>query len=63
MATASWGGQPYCASNDPIALWQMVGLTDNTCPMNLATPIRDRFVTNNGCTQQTRRSRPHRHHS
>lgn len=39
--------------NDPIALWQMVGLTDNTCPMNLATPIRDRFVTNNGCTKQS----------
>jgi poly(3-hydroxybutyrate) depolymerase len=38
--------------NDPIALWQMVGLTDTTCPMNLATPIRDRFVKNNGCTPQ-----------
>ncbi|MES1175590.1 MAG: hypothetical protein ABUL62_14815 [Myxococcales bacterium] len=38
--------------NDPIALWQMVGLTDTTCPMNLATPIRDRFVKNNGCTAQ-----------
>ncbi len=39
--------------NDPIALWQMVGLTDTTCPMNLATPIRDRFVRNNGCTAQS----------
>jgi poly(3-hydroxybutyrate) depolymerase len=39
--------------NDPIALWQMVGLTDTTCPMNLATPIRDRFVKNNGCTAQS----------
>jgi poly(3-hydroxybutyrate) depolymerase len=38
--------------NDPIALWQMVGLTDTTCPMSLATPIRDRFVRNNGCTAQ-----------
>ena len=38
--------------NDPIALWQMVGLTDTTCGMNLATPIRDRFVKNNGCTVQ-----------
>jgi poly(3-hydroxybutyrate) depolymerase len=38
--------------NDPIALWQMVGLTDTTCGMNLATPIRDRFVKNNGCTAQ-----------
>lgn len=37
---------------DPIALWQMVGLTDTTCGMNLATPIRDRFVQNNGCTAQ-----------
>ena len=36
--------------NDPIALWQMVGLTDSTCPMSSATPIRDRFVKNNGCT-------------
>jgi len=39
--------------NDPIALWQMVGLTDTTCPMSMATPIRDRFVKNNGCTVQT----------
>ncbi len=38
--------------NDPIALWQMVGLEDTTCPMSLATPIRDRFVKNNGCTVQ-----------
>ncbi len=38
--------------NDPIALWQMVGLTDSTCPIGLATPIRDRFVKNNGCTPQ-----------
>ena len=39
--------------NDPIALWQTVGLTDTTCGMNLATPIRDRFVKNNGCTVQS----------
>jgi len=39
--------------NDPIALWQMVGLEDNTCGMDLATPIRDRFVKNNGCTAQS----------
>jgi poly(3-hydroxybutyrate) depolymerase len=38
--------------NDPIAYWQMVGLTDNTCPVSLATPLRDRFVKNNGCTAQ-----------
>ena len=38
---------------DPIALWQMVGLEDTTCPMSLATPIRDQFVTNNGCTPQS----------
>lgn len=38
--------------NDPIALWQMVGLEDNICPLGLATPIRDRFVRNNGCTPQ-----------
>jgi len=38
---------------DPIALWQMVGLEDTTCGMNLATPIRDRFVQNNGCAAQS----------
>jgi poly(3-hydroxybutyrate) depolymerase len=38
---------------DPIALWQMVGLEDTTCPMSLATPIRDQFVANNGCTPQS----------
>ncbi len=38
--------------NDPIALWQMVGLADNVCSMSMATPIRDRFVRNNGCTVQ-----------
>jgi poly(3-hydroxybutyrate) depolymerase len=38
--------------NDPIALWQMVGLEDNVCGMGLATPLRDRFVRNNGCTPQ-----------
>jgi uncharacterized repeat protein (TIGR02543 family) len=38
---------------DPIALWQMVGLEDNVCGMNLATPIRDRFVSNNHCTLQS----------
>ncbi|HVZ89259.1 MAG TPA: hydrolase [Polyangia bacterium] len=38
--------------NDPIALWQTEGLTDTTVPMSLATPIRDRFVKNNGCTSQ-----------
>jgi poly(3-hydroxybutyrate) depolymerase len=37
--------------NDPIALWQMVGLEDNTCGMGLATPLRDKFVKNNGCTK------------
>jgi poly(3-hydroxybutyrate) depolymerase len=39
--------------NDPIALWQVEGLTDTTVSMNLATPIRDRFVKNNGCMAQT----------
>jgi len=37
---------------DPIALWQTEGLTDTTVSMSLATPIRDRFVKNNGCTAQ-----------
>ena len=38
---------------NPIALWQKVGLTDTTCPMTLATPIRDQFVKNNGCSGWT----------
>jgi poly(3-hydroxybutyrate) depolymerase len=38
--------------NDPIALWQMVGLEDTVCGMGSATPIRDRFVKNNDCTVQ-----------
>jgi poly(3-hydroxybutyrate) depolymerase len=38
--------------NDPIALWQVEGLTDTTVGMSFATPIRDRFVKNNGCTVQ-----------
>lgn len=36
--------------NDPIAYWQMAGTTDNTCTINMATPMRDRFAKNNGCT-------------
>ena len=39
--------------NDPIALWQVQGLTDTTVGMSLATPIRDRFVKNNACTSQS----------
>jgi poly(3-hydroxybutyrate) depolymerase len=41
------------SGKDPIALWQKVGLTDTTCPVNLATPIRDQFVKNNQCTGWT----------
>jgi hypothetical protein len=39
--------------NDPVALWQTVGLEDTTCTMAMATPIRDKFVKNNGCTVQS----------
>ncbi len=39
--------------NDPIALWQVEGLTDTTVGMSFATPIRDKFVKNNGCTTQS----------
>jgi poly(3-hydroxybutyrate) depolymerase len=35
---------------DPIALWQMAGLTDTTCTIDMATPMRDKFAKNNGCT-------------
>ena len=38
--------------NDPIAYWQMAGLTDNVCTVDMAKPMRDRFVRNNGCTTQ-----------
>jgi poly(3-hydroxybutyrate) depolymerase len=38
--------------NDPIAYMQIEGLTDTTLPISGATPMRDRFVKNNGCTQQ-----------
>jgi poly(3-hydroxybutyrate) depolymerase len=38
---------------DPIALWQKVGLTDTTCPVSLATPIRNQFIANNACTGWT----------
>ena len=36
--------------NDPIALWQLEGLTDNTCNYPGALPLRNRFVKNNSCT-------------
>ncbi len=38
--------------NDPIAYWQMAGLTDGVCTVDMARPMRDRFVGNNGCTPQ-----------
>ncbi|WP_437964331.1 prolyl oligopeptidase family serine peptidase [Sorangium sp. So ce260] len=38
--------------NDPIAYWQMAGLTDGVCTVDAARPMRDRFVANNGCTPQ-----------
>lgn len=37
---------------DPIAYWQMAGLTDGTCSIGGAIPMRDKFVKNNGCTSQ-----------
>jgi len=36
--------------NDPIAYWQMAGTTDTTCTIDMATPMRDKFAKNNGCT-------------
>ena len=38
--------------NDPIAYWQMAGLTDGTTTMAMGEPMRDRFIENNGCTPQ-----------
>lgn len=37
---------------DPIAYWQMAGLTDNTCTLAMALPMRDAFVANNQCNPQ-----------
>ena len=37
----------------PIAYWQMAGTTDGTCTISMATPMRDRFIKNNGCTGPT----------
>jgi poly(3-hydroxybutyrate) depolymerase len=36
--------------NDPIAYYQLAGLTDTTCTIGGATPMRDKFAKNNGCT-------------
>jgi hypothetical protein len=41
------------SSTFPIALWQTEGLTDTTVSMGMATPLRDQFVKNNGCTGWT----------
>jgi hypothetical protein len=38
--------------NDPIAYWQMAGLTDNTCSIGAGREMRDKFVKVNGCTAQ-----------
>jgi hypothetical protein len=38
--------------NSPIAYWQMAGQTDNTCTIGAGRNMRDRFVANNGCTDQ-----------
>jgi hypothetical protein len=39
--------------NDPIAYWQMAGLTDTICTPAAGRRMRDKFVENNGCTPQT----------
>jgi hypothetical protein len=36
----------------PIAYWQMAGLEDRTCTVEQGEGMRDRFVANNGCTDQ-----------
>jgi hypothetical protein len=38
---------------DPIAYWQMAGLTDTVFTMEVATAMRDHFARNNGCTIPT----------
>jgi hypothetical protein len=37
---------------DPIAYWQMAGLTDGTCPISMGEPMKNKFVQNNCCTPQ-----------
>jgi poly(3-hydroxybutyrate) depolymerase len=37
----------------PIAYWQMHGLTDGTLGIGAARSMRDQFAQNNGCTAQT----------
>ncbi len=44
------GTNPDTNSTSPIALWQKEGLTDTTVGLSFATPARDQFVKNNGCT-------------
>jgi hypothetical protein len=44
--------------NDPIAYWQMVGLTDGTFTIDKARPMRDQFAKNNGCTIPQHRAAP-----
>jgi len=48
--------------NDPIAYWQMAGLTDNRCTIDMGVPMRDKFASNNGCaipaTEPPRPSQP-----
>jgi hypothetical protein len=44
--------------NDPIAFWQMHGLTDGTLGFDGSLALRDRFVKNNGCTAQNPPSPP-----
>lgn len=38
---------------DPIAYWQMAGLTDTTCTIGAGRTMRDKFVKNNGCMAQS----------
>jgi hypothetical protein len=37
---------------DPIAYWQMAGLTDTVCTVAAGAQMRDKFVRNNACTTQ-----------
>lgn len=39
--------------SDPVAYWQMAGLTDNVCTIGAGRSMRDKFVQNNGCTAQS----------
>jgi poly(3-hydroxybutyrate) depolymerase len=46
------------APERPVAFWGTHGTEDTALPINLALPIRDVFITKNGCSATTRAVTP-----